>query len=198
MTTFITKPMAGIPMLRRHLPTLSCGPLTLLVLGLQSFAVAGDTKTTPPGPSVAESPQPITQSKVTPKVEIPFQSGKKGKAMVKPGMSHDNGDVVVMNDMNSEGDITVDPKTGNANSSTQVDFRSDVTGSVTGVDPNDTVNLPSNSTATVTGSGGTVNVSGTGVNATVTNDGTSTSITVKGPGGMTVTIPPGSTAIVST
>lgn len=120
------------------------------------------------------------------------------KATVKPGKSHDNGDTVVMNDMNSMGDITVDPKTGNANSSTTIDFETRVTGSVTGLDSNDTVNLSSTNTANITGTGGTVNVNGTGTTATVMNNGTSGSVTVNGPGGMTVTIPPGSTAIVST
>jgi len=114
---------------------------------------------------------------------------------IKPGdPCHTNNDgVQACNPAGGSGDITIDPKTGSASSATTVEFKNDATGSVTGLDGNDTVNTANGSNATISGTGGTVNA-GSGSTGSVSNTGAAggASITVN-IGGGSFSVPPGAT-----
>ena len=119
---------------------------------------------------------------------------------VTPGNSHDNNDVQVTCDVDSSGNITVDPETGTSTSNSTVVFKTGAKGSVTGIEAGDSVSVRANGHATVSGTGGTVDIGGTGATVTVTNtaEAGGGNITVTTGSGTTVTVPPGNTATVST
>lgn len=119
-----------------------------------------------------------------------------GKETVEPGETHTNNDgVTVANDADSDGDIDMNPKSGTADSATTVDVKNDATGTVSGIDGNDTVNTAHGSTTTISGTGGTVNA-GSGSSGSVTNTNPAgsggASITITG-GAVPIHVPPGST-----
>lgn len=119
---------------------------------------------------------------------------------VTSGNSHDNSDVQVTCDVDSGGNITVDPETGTATSDSNIVFKTGAKGSVAGIEAGDTVSVRSNGRATVSGTGGTISIGGTDARVTVTNTAPvgGSNITVTTASGTTVTVPPGSTTTVST
>ena len=137
------------------------------------------------------------QSPTHAKKEIPeTDPTPAARHTVKPGESHTNKDgVTVDNDADSDGDVTISPKSGSKSSATTVDVKNDATATVSGIDGNDTVNTAHGSNSTISGTGGTVNV-GNGSTGSITNTnpagGGGASIAVE-VGGHTLTVPPGST-----
>lgn len=106
---------------------------------------------------------PVIDEEVGPPDTLP------DKKTVKPGTSHCNGDsVCVTNTSPGTQDATITPATGDATSDTTVATDTKFTGSVTGLDSTDTVNLGSSNTTSISGTGGTVNAQG-GSTITVTN-----------------------------
>jgi len=113
---------------------------------------------------------------------------------IKSGDCHTNKDgVKVCNDKDSNGDFTIDPKTGSKNSETTVEAKNDAEGTVEGIDSNDTVNCANGSNVTISGTGGTVNAN-SGSSGTVQNTnapgGADITINI---GGGSIQVPPGST-----
>lgn len=113
---------------------------------------------------------------------------------VEPGECHENKDeVTVCNDGDpSDGDFTVNPKSGGKNSKTTVDAKNDAVGSVDGIDGNDTVNCAHGSNVQISGTGGTVNAN-SGSQGTVTNNGPPGSEIRVNIGGGHVNVPAGVT-----
>jgi len=141
------------------------------------------------------------QSRTQAKKEIPETDPTLPvRHTVEPGESHTNNDGVTVENTGDgsageDGDITINPKSGSENSKTTVDVENHATGTVSGIDGNDTVNTAHGSNATISGTGGTVNV-GSGSSGSITNNnpagGEGASITVN-VGGHELTVPPGST-----
>jgi hypothetical protein len=117
-----------------------------------------------------------------------------GHEKVEPGECHTNNDgVKVCNDADSDGDFTVDPKSGSTSSATTVEAKNDAEGTVDGIDGNDTVNCANGSDVTITGTGGTVNAnSGSSGSVQNTNPAGGANITIN-IGGGSIQVPPGST-----
>jgi hypothetical protein len=106
-----------------------------------------------------------------------------------------NNDVCVRHDADSGNDIKVSPGRGTRDSDSEVEFVSRARGAVTGLDSGDTVRLSSNTRASITGMGGTIELGGTDIRGTVTNNARDggPSIRVNFPGGGYVDVPPGTT-----
>tara|TARA_R110000851_G_scaffold268071_2_gene420668 strand:+ start:2793 stop:3296 length:504 start_codon:yes stop_codon:yes gene_type:complete len=130
-----------------------------------------------------------------PGAEVRDAKGVPAHEKVEPGECHTNGDgVQVCNTGDpTDGDFTVDPKSGNGNSATTVEAKNDAEGTVEGLDSNDTVNCANGSNTTISGTGGTVNAN-SGSTGSVSNTAAAggASITVN-VGGGSVTVPPGGT-----
>ncbi len=125
------------------------------------------------------------------------QTGSLSKE-VKPGKEHCNGDVCVKNESTGSQDANVTPAKGDKDTATTVDTDTNFKGSVTGLDSNDTVNVGSSGTVTVTGTGGTVSAKG-GSTVTVNNDapaGGGGVITVALPGGAKIEVPAGAQGVI--
>jgi len=117
---------------------------------------------------------------------------------ITPGNNHTNLDgVTATNNTGSGGDITMNPASGSGSSSTVVKFKNNATGSVSGLDDTDTVEVAHGANATVTSDdGGTVDF-GSGGSGTVTNSAApgGKNITVK-VGDRSVTLAPGNSVTV--
>jgi len=118
---------------------------------------------------------------------------------VGAGQSHTNGDGVTLStDAGSSGTATINPTTGNGNSSTEVVTKTRWSGTVSGIDNNDSVDVKASSKGTVSGTGGSVSLAG-GCEVTVTNTDTGNgTITVNLPSGGSATVKSGSSVTFNT
>ena len=120
-----------------------------------------------------------------------------GTMTLSPGdKPFNNKDVEVENFADSDGDIVVKPnKLTNPNrTNSKVTFERGAIGTVTGLDPGDTVTLRASSQATISGTGGTVDIGGaTGISGSVTNTGAGSGvIRVEFNANVVVNVPSGS------
>lgn len=136
--------------------------------------------------------------------------GSAGYEEVKPGATGDNKDVQVENHKDSRGKAKITPKNAQpcgktdhvdcyCTTNSKVSFSNEAKFTVTGIETGDTVEVSSGGSGTVRAKGGTVDISGSNVSVTVFNESPpgGANVTVK-VGTIVTTIPPGSSATVST